>query len=222
MSTPTSPAAVAQPARRSLLKRLSGLLAGSVLAGPLQALFGRATPAAAGTLTSNDPFVGEIILAGFNFAPRGYARCDGQLLPISQNTALFSLLGTYYGGNGVSTFALPDLNGRVPIGAGQGPGLSLRELGETGGAENVTLLASEIPFHSHTLELTYSTALGTTGAPGGAFLASNASGLPQYSTSSAGATGAFATGDAQPHNNLQPYQTLAYYIALQGVFPPRG
>jgi microcystin-dependent protein len=126
-------------------------------------LFGRATPAAAGTLTSNQPFVGEIILAGFNFAPRGYARCDGQLLPLSQNTALFSLLGTYYGGNGVSNFALPNLNGCVPIGAGQGQGLSLRDLGETGGDETVALVEAEMPGHSHTVVHTYSQALGTTG-----------------------------------------------------------
>jgi microcystin-dependent protein len=205
-----------------LLKRLSGLLAGSFLAGPLQALLGRSTPAQAGTHTSNLPYVGEIILAGFNFPPTGYARCDGQLLPISQNTALFSLLGTYYGGDGRSTFALPDLNGRVPIGMGQGQGLTERFLGESGGEEAVTLLLSEIPAHTHSLELTYSTALGTTGSPANAFLASNASGLPQYAASSAGYTASAATGTPLPHNNLQPYQTLAYYIALQGVFPPRS
>ncbi|GAB3826448.1 phage tail protein [Hymenobacter jeollabukensis] len=221
MSTPLPTPAGAQPTRRGLLKRLSGLLAGSFLVGPLQALFGRATPATAGTLTSNQPFVGEIILAGFNFAPRGYARCDGQLLPISQNTALFSLLGTYYGGNGQSTFALPNLNGCVPIGAGQGPGLSLRDLGETGGDETVALVEAEMPGHSHTVVHTYSQALGTTGSPANAFLASNASGLPQYSASSAGNMASQAIGAAQAHNNLMPYQTIAYYIALQGIFPPR-
>ena len=222
MPQPTSPSTVAQPGRRSLLKRLSGVLAGSVLAGPLQALLGRTTPAAAGTLTSNNPFLGEIILAGFNFAPRNYARCDGQLLRISQNTALFSLLGTTYGGDGRTTFALPNLNGCVPIGTGQGPGLSDRFLGETGGTATVTLIDAEIPAHSHTLELTYSTALGTTGSPAGAFLASNASGLPQYAASSAGTMATGTTGAAQPHNNLQPYQTIAYYIALAGIFPPRS
>ncbi|MCC3156169.1 tail fiber protein [Hymenobacter sp. 15J16-1T3B] len=185
-------------------------------------MFGRATPAAAGTLTSNDPYVGEIILAAFNFAPRGYARCDGQLLPIQQNTALFALLGTTYGGDGRSNFALPNLNGCVPIGAGQGPGLSLRGLGDSGGVATVTLLESEIPAHTHTVELTYSTALGTTDSPANAFLASNASGLPQYAATGTGSMGGGAIGGAQPHNNLQPYQTLAYYIALQGVFPPRS
>nr|WP_243651195.1 tail fiber protein [Hymenobacter gummosus] len=164
----------------------------------------------------------EIILAGFNFPPSGYARCDGQLMAISQNTALFSLLGTTYGGDGRTTFALPNLNGRVPIGRGQGPGLTDRELGAEGGSTAVELQASEMPTHSHVLELTYSTALGTTGSPAGAFLASNASGLPQYHSSSAGNMATGATGDAQPHNNLQPYNTLAYYIALQGIFPQRS
>jgi microcystin-dependent protein len=207
--------------RRSLLKRLSGVVAGSFLAGPLQALFGRATPAVAGTLTSGDPFVGEIILAAFNFAPYGYARCDGQLLPIAQNTALFSLLGTYYGGDGRSTFALPDLNGRVPIGAGQGPGLTNRLLGETGGSATVTLLPSELPVHTHSVALTYSTALGTTGSPANAFLASNGSGLPQYAATGTGSMASGGVSDPQAHNNEQPYQVLAFYIALQGVFPPR-
>ena len=98
-----------------------------------------------------DPFVAEIRIFPFNFAPRGWAWCDGQLLPLSQNTALFSLLGTTYGGDGKSNFALPDLQGRAPMHPGQGPGLSLHDLGETGGSETVTLLESEIPSHSHTL-----------------------------------------------------------------------
>src|SRR4051812_42858601 len=98
-----------------------------------------------------DPFVAEVRIYPFNFAPRGWAFCDGQILPISQNTALFSLLGTTYGGNGQSTFALPDVQGRAPMHPGQGPGLSLHDLGETGGSETVTLLQSEIPSHSHAL-----------------------------------------------------------------------
>ena len=218
---PSTYAAEVQPARRSLLKRITGVVAGSFLAGPLQALLGRATPAAAGTLTSGDPFVGEIILAAFNFAPRNYARCDGQLLPISQNTALFSLLGTTYGGNGQSNFALPNLNGCVPIGAGQGPGLSNRGLGETGGSAAVALLAAEMPGHSHTVGLTYSTAQGTTGSPANAFLASNGSGLPQYAASNAGYMASGAVADPAAHNNEQPYQVLAFYIALAGIFPSR-
>jgi microcystin-dependent protein len=221
MSQPTVPTSSAQPTRRSLLKRLTGVVAGSFLAGPLQALLGRATPAAAGTLSSGDPFVGEIILAAFNFAPLGYARCDGQLLSISQNTALFSLLGTTYGGDGRSTFALPDLNGRVPIGAGQGPGLTNRPLGETDGTATVELLEAEMPAHTHSLELTYSTAQGTTGSPANAFLASNGSGLPQYAATSTGVMASSSLGAGEPHPNEQPYLVIAFYIATQGVFPPR-
>ena len=218
---PVSASTGAQPARRSLLKRLAGVVAGSFLAGPVQALLGRATPAVAGTLSSGSPFVGEIILAGFNFAPAGYARCDGQLLPIVQNTALFSLLGTTYGGDGKSTFALPDLNGRVPIGAGQGKDLSLRDLGETGGSATVALSEAQLPAHTHTVGLTYSTAQGTTGSPANAFLASNGSGLPQYVGTGNGTSASGILAEAQPHNNEQPYLALAFYIALQGTFPLR-
>ncbi len=167
-----------------------------------------------------DPFVAEIRIFPFNFAPKGWAWCDGQLLPLSQNTALFSLLGTTYGGNGKSNFALPDLQGRSPMHPGQGPGLSLHDLGETGGSETVTLLESEIPSHSHIfrgtaedddsllpanhyygqLSLVYNTTNNLTGM--------NASMM------------APAGGDA-PHNNLQPFLTFYFCIALQGVFPPR-
>ena len=221
MSQLPAPLRSAPPTRRSLLQRLAGVVAGSFLAGPLQALLGRATPAAASPLSSGAPFLGEIILTGFYFAPAGYARCDGQLLPISQNTALFSLLGTFYGGDGKSTFALPDLNGRVPIGAGQGPGLSSRYLGENGGTATVALLESEMPSHTHSLELTYSTALGTTGSPANAFLASNGSGLPQYAATGTGLTASGGLGVGAPHTNEQPYLAIGFYIALQGVFPPR-
>lgn len=211
-----------QPARRSLLKRLSGVVAGSFLAGPLQALLGRTAPATAGTLTGGSgPFVAEIVMFPFNFVPKGYARCDGQLMPISQNTALFSLLGTTYGGNGKTTFALPNLNGCVAIGAGEGQGLSSYELGQAGGSATVTLLDSELPAHQHTLALTYSTELGTLGSPENAYLASNGSGEPQYEASGAGYMASGAVESAQPHNNMQPYLALTYCIALQGIFPPR-
>ncbi|SDY20641.1 phage tail protein [Hymenobacter psychrophilus] len=222
MSTLSIAASPSLPVRRSLLKRLSGLVAGSFLAGPLQALLGRATPAAAGTLTGgSDPFVAEIVMFPFNFVPKGYARCNGQLLPISQNTALFALLGTIYGGDGRSTFALPNLNGRVAIGAGQGPGLSLYDLGQTGGSATTTLNETELPVHQHTLALTYSSELGTLGSPEGAYLASNGSGEPQYEASGAGYMATGTIGNAEPHNNMQPYLGLSYCIALQGVFPPR-
>ena len=170
-----------------------------------------------------DPFVAEIRIFPFNFAPKGWALCNGQLLPISQNTALFSLLGTTYGGDGKSNFALPDLQGNAPMHPGQGPGLSLHDLGETGGSEHVTLLESEMTLHSHT------------------FRANNTnadSGIP--TESSVGRTGfnAYQTainsnltlmapqglpmaGGSLPHNNMQPYLTVNFCIAMQGVFPPR-
>jgi microcystin-dependent protein len=167
-----------------------------------------------------DPFVAEIRIFPFNFAPKGWAWCDGQLLPLSQNTALFSLLGTTYGGNGKSNFALPDLQGRAPMHPGQGPGLSLHDLGETGGSETVSLLESEIPAHSHASRM--SSDEGDDNDPPGNFVGAN--GIfagPTNLTMMAPETLAPAGGD-QPHNNMQPYLPLYFNIALQGVFPPRG
>ncbi|HEY1011857.1 MAG TPA: tail fiber protein [Herpetosiphonaceae bacterium] len=171
-----------------------------------------------------DPFVAEIRIFPFNFAPKGWAWCDGQLLPISQNTALFSLLGTTYGGNGKSNFALPDLQGRAPMHPGQGPGLSLHDLGETGGSETVSLLESEIPAHSHAARAVNESA--HTANPQGANL-SRGVGIRTYlpGTPAMGqmAPEALApAGGDQPHNNMQPYLTFYFCIALQGVFPPRG
>jgi microcystin-dependent protein len=222
MSLPLPAAAVAQPTRRSLLKRLTGLVGTSFLLGPLQALLGRPTPAMA-SIQTNQGFVGEIIMAGFNFTPLNYLPCDGRLLPIQQNTALFYILGTTYGGNGQTTFALPDLRDRVAIGAGQGPGLSLYNLGDSGGEQTHTLVIAEMPAHTHVLDLTYSTALGTTDNPAGAFLASNASGLAQYEVTSTGSTasGASGTTSAVPHNNMQPYLGISYFICTAGIVPPR-
>ena len=171
-----------------------------------------------------DPFLAEIRIFPFSFAPKGWAFCDGQLMPLSQNTALFALLGTTYGGDGKSTFALPDLQGASPMHPGQGQGLSLRDLGEMGGTDSVTLLVSEIPAHSHTAN-----ALGvvsTTAAP------SNQTALARSVNGSAYAAGGGAlvqlapealpvAGGSLPHNNLQPYLTLSFCIALQGVFPAR-
>lgn len=171
-----------------------------------------------------DPFVAEIRIFPFNFAPRGWAWCDGQLLPLSQNTALFSLLGTTYGGNGKSNFALPDLQGRAPMQPGQGPGLSLHDLGETGGSDTVTLLESEIPSHSHTLRAVNDDAdLQVPNASASLAKSVNAN---MYNPSATGLqTLAFQTlapaGGDQPHNNMQPYLTFYFCIALQGVFPPR-
>ncbi len=172
-----------------------------------------------------DPFVAEIRIFPFNFAPKGWAWCDGQLLPLSQNTALFSLLGTTYGGNGKSNFALPDLQGRTPMHPGKGPGLSLHDLGEAGGSSTVTLLEAEIPAHNHTLRGHVapgdtSTATSASLARGvGAQLYVPAAGAPL--TSMAAEALGPAGGD-QPHNNMQPYLTFYFCIALQGVFPPRG
>jgi microcystin-dependent protein len=173
-----------------------------------------------------DPFVAEIRIFPFNFAPQGWARCDGQLMPLSQNTALFSLLGTTYGGNGKSNFALPDLQGRAPMHPGQGPGLSLHDLGETGGSDTVTLLESEMPTHTHTVRAAspQDPANLQVGSPSRAFGAS-ASGLaygPANSLVPLAPEALAPTGGDQPHNNLQPYLTFYFNIALQGVFPPRG
>lgn len=173
-----------------------------------------------------DPFVAEIRIFPFNFAPKGWAWCNGQLMPISQNTALFSLLGTTYGGDGKSTFALPDIQGRAVMHPGQGPGLSLHDLGETGGSETVTLLESEIPAHAHAMNASQQDATERTPNAGGiGQLLATGVGISQYQTPGALTTlspsvVAPAGGD-QPHNNMQPYLTFYFNIALQGVFPPR-
>jgi microcystin-dependent protein len=173
-----------------------------------------------------DPFVAEIRIFPFSFAPKGWAFCDGQLLPISQNTALFSLLGTTYGGDGKSTFALPDMEGNSPMHPGQGPGLSLHDLGEMGGSETVTLLESEIPSHTHTLRGNFNTADINDPSPARA-LARSGTGFLYQSNTSANLTNMSGNaltpaGGGLPHNNMMPYLTLNYCIALQGVFPPRG
>lgn len=174
-----------------------------------------------------DPFVAEIRIFGFNFAPTGWAQCNGQILPISQNTALFSLLGTVYGGNGQSTFALPNMQGNAPMHPGQGPGLSLHDLGETGGSETVTLQQTEIPAHNHNIA-THNLDAGGLQNPGPTvILAKSAQGNAYQTTTNASLTQlAFQaltpTGGGLPHNNLQPYLVLNFCIALQGVFPPRS
>ncbi len=169
-----------------------------------------------------NPFVAEIRIFPFNFAPTGWALCNGQLLPISQNTALFSLLGTTYGGDGKSTFGLPDLQGRVPMHPGQGNGLSLHDLGEMGGSDFVTLLESEIPAHSHVLSASSADALSQSAQD-----QQYASGIGVAMYAVPGATVALSpdsvapSGGSLPHNNMQPYLTFSFSIALQGVFPPR-
>ena len=173
-----------------------------------------------------DPFIGQIILFAGNFAPRGWAFCDGQLLPISQNSALFAILGTTYGGDGITTFALPDLRGRVAINPRQGPGLSDYRLGESGGTQTNTLTTSNLPAHSHTLNASNQPA--STTSPDGAYLGQSATfsgGTNIYGTTP-DTTMAHAaignTGGNIPVNNLQPFLCVNFIIALVGVFPSRG
>lgn len=172
-----------------------------------------------------DPFVAEIRIFAGNFAPTGWAFCNGQILPISQNTALFSLLGTTYGGDGKSTFALPNLQGRAPMQPGQGPGLSLRDLGETGGETTVTLLETEMPVHSHAMQ--------ANGFPASFQVPAANRTLARSGNGNAYKSGAGPTvnmaartlgtaGGSLPHNNMQPFLGLTFIIALQGIFPPRG
>jgi microcystin-dependent protein len=171
-----------------------------------------------------DPFVAEIRIFPFTFAPKGWAFCNGQLLPLSQNTALFSLLGTTYGGNGKSNFALPDLQGSVPVGVGQGDGLSDYFEGQTGGEETVTLLETEIPVHTHGM-FGYND-FGNNPNPGNHALANYGTKTylpaPVQSPQQMAFQSLAVAGGSFPHNNNQPYLTLQYCIAMQGVFPPRG
>jgi microcystin-dependent protein len=189
-----------------------------------------------------DPFLGMIITVPYNFAPQGWAFCNGQILPISQNTALFALIGTTFGGDGVTTFALPDLRGRVPVSSGQGPGLSVYDLGEIGGTENVTLTTSQMPPHNHVITLNNLTATanarntaGNSQSPAGNLPAVEAAGVtatysnaPANATMAAGAvtvTGtatASVSGSGLPLQILSPFLTVNYCIALQGIFPSRN
>ena len=171
-----------------------------------------------------DPFLAEIRIFPFTFAPSGWALCNGQLMPISQNTALFALLGTYYGGDGKSTFGLPNLQGSAAMHQGQGQGLSQRNLGETGGTEAVALVASELPMHNHQVKASAEDAESSTPAAnrvlgrsiGGFAYTSGSGALSQFSPQALP-----PGGGSLPHNNMQPYLTFNYCIALQGIFPPR-
>jgi len=171
-----------------------------------------------------EPFIGEIMLVPYNFAPRGWAFCSGQILSISQNTALFALIGTTFGGNGQTTFALPDLQGRAALGQGQGPGLSQYVMGEENGVETVTLTTPQIPAHTHSLRVATDPATGID--PSGAYPAPTAGAVGnEYGTAQAAPLAANAvgpTGGGQPHSNMQPYLTLNYVIALEGIFPQRA
>jgi microcystin-dependent protein len=168
----------------------------------------------------SDQFLAEVRIFPFNFPPTGWAFCNGQIMPISQNTALFALLGTVYGGDGKSTFALPDMQGNAPMQPGQGQGLSLRDLGEMSGVESVTLLQSEIPVHTHSFRTSFDDANSTR-------VEGNALGRGNAVYSSNGPVALMDTralspaGGGLPHNNMQPYLTLNFCIALQGIFPQR-
>jgi len=175
------------------------------------------------------PFLGAIHMAGFNFAPNGWALCNGQLMPINQNQALFSLLGTFYGGDGRVTFALPDLQSRSPMHQGQGPGLSNHVLGEKAGAEAVTLLTTQIPAHTHAVTVNCSNAGGTANDPTGKVWSKDLgtksatySGAAASGTMRADAMAASNAGGGQAHENRQPFLVINFFIALQGIFPSRN
>jgi len=157
-----------------------------------------------------EPFIGQVMLFAGTFAPQGWARCEGQIMSIAQNSALYSILGTTYGGNGTTTFALPDLRGRVPLGQGTGPGLSSYSTGETGGAETCTLIYNQIPAHVH--EVAVGPASGDAGVANVAGTASAVGGTSRTNPS----------GGNQPHENRQPYIAMNYIIAIQGIYPSRS
>jgi microcystin-dependent protein len=171
----------------------------------------------------SDQFLAEIRIFPFNFPPTGWAFCNGQIMPLSQNTALFALLGTTYGGDGKSTFALPDLQGSAPMQPGQGQGLSLRDLGEQSGVESITLLVSEIPFHTHGMMASLDD--GDIKIPGPGRSLAKSTGNSIYAAATDNSTLAFQSlpqaGGGLPHNNMQPYLALNFCIALQGIFPQR-
>lgn len=174
-----------------------------------------------------EPYLGQIYLVGYNFAQRNFAFAEGQLLPIAQYTALFSLYGTIYGGDGRTTFALPDLRGRVPLGVGQGPGLSSRPQGQKGGSETTTQSVANMPSHNHRIQGTNQ--IGNLTGPGTDYLAktAGAAGEPRFyhdgpPNQQMGPDAVTHTGDGQPMNNMQPFLSLNYEVALQGLFPSRN
>ena len=171
----------------------------------------------------SEPFLGEIRMVGFNFTPRGWAMCNGQLLSIAQNSALFALVGTIYGGDGQSTFALPDLRGRLPLHQGQGPGLSSYVIGESIGVESVTLISTQLPMHQHGVVVARDG--GRTSSPSGNLLASGEADVYTHDTGSAvqmSPQEVALAGGSQPHPNLQPYLCINFVIALEGIFPSRS
>jgi len=171
-----------------------------------------------------EPFIADIVLFAGNFAPRGWAFCQGQLLPIAQNTALFSILGTTYGGDGRTTFGLPDFRGRLAVHPGRGPGLTPRILGQKGGVETVTLVEAQMPQHNHTFKVEVSNVSGEESNPTNKYIASKAGAFSEEPTSNDSLNGVVinSAGGGQPHSNMQPYLTINYIIALMGVYPSRS
>lgn len=214
--TPASKSTNSAPMeRRHFFPRLLAIVTGGLLFGTVKEARAEAQSA--------DPFIAEIILFGGNFAPRGWAFCNGQLLAIASNQALFSILGTTYGGDGRTTFALPDLRGRVPLHPGTGPGLTTRQLGEKSGVERHTLSDAEMPSHTHKAKAQQGN--GSSENPTGLLPARNPAGIPEYGATAdadMSAAAIAAAGGSQSHNNMQPYLGVNYIIALVGVFPSRN
>lgn len=215
------PAVAEDPARKPAVARRDFLARVAAAVGVGMLAFSGRDEAKAAT-TGFDPFIGELMLFAGNFAPQGWALCHGQTLSIASNTALFAIIGTTYGGDGVTTFRLPDLRGRVPICFGQGPGLPLYSLGEAAGEVSHSLVPAEMPSHNHLISATDGN--GTQSTPGNAFLARDPAGSPAYGAGPSTTLNPAAlnpAGGNQPHNNMQPYLTLTWCIALQGIFPSR-
>jgi microcystin-dependent protein len=220
--------------RRNFLKKFAGLKAALSLLPSFTKLFassrifsdkgfisGASANISNAALDAESPYVAEVSIVPFNFAPKGWAMCNGQIIPIAQNTALFSLLGTTYGGNGKSNFALPFLTGKFAMHPGQGPGLSERYLGESSGIDNVTLIESEMPVHNHASgKIKCTSSVGTSNDPSGKYFARDLAGSAIYGQGNGG-TVFMPSGGSMPHNNMPPYLVLNCIIALQGVFPPR-
>jgi microcystin-dependent protein len=222
-------------ARRSFIKKSAAVLLGATILTRAEDLFSIESKTGYVYVKKNgeiindyqrmggaEPFLAQMNFFGFNFAPNGWYKCEGQVLSPFTSSALFSLLGTYYGGNGSTTFNLPDLRGRVPVHYGQGGGLSLYNLGDMGGTELVSLTTSEIPSHSHTI--TASTAPGSSPKSNALFVSANAEGINSFHGSADTTMNAAELADAgssQGHNNMQPSLALNLCIAYQGVFPTR-
>ncbi len=222
MKTDTHDAVVKESPRRSFLKKaLAGIAGGTLLSGMTNVFAGDTTvkPKSVTEIMDSPAMLAELMITPYNFAPVGWALCNGQLLAIAQNTALFSLIGTYFGGDGRTNFALPNLQASVPIGTGQGPGLPLFDTGSYGGSTAVTLLQTEMPSHNHTLQANASD--GTSNSPAGLVYASNAEHDHVFSPAgelSLGANTLSAAGGNQPHNNMSPYQVFNVCIATTGIF----